>query len=89
MVYTGFRDARQDIPNPPPAQSGLGPGPEPGPLFHRLLGSAPRRRRRSCAGSGERGALQNPSLGKSLAEKLEYALHTNMTNIQKYAPPLC
>ena len=90
MVYAGFREPRRDIPDPPPAQSGLGSGPEPGPLFRQLSGSAPRRRRRSWAGSRERGARPNPSLGKSLAEfcqKLEYALHTNMTNMQKYAPP--
>ena len=70
MVYAGFRDPRQDIPDPPPVQSELGSGPEPGPLFRQLSGSAPQRRRRSWAGSRERGARLNPSLGKSLAEKI-------------------
>ena len=89
MLYSGFRDAQRDIPDPPPAQSGSA-RPARARNCARFSGNCRVRRsgalsllgRLRGAGSPAKSEPQQVTRRKSnFFQKLEYALHTNMTNI--------
>ena len=94
MVYAGFRDARRDIPDPPPAQSAPDPHDEENmdarpdqeemeQAINKFLQQLEKQEKKGFKDSWQVTRQKHVNF----CQKLEYESHTNMTNMQKYAPP--